>query len=382
MAQEAIELEHAPALRLAVPLAEWLTVERALYALAAVLALGLRLWGLGSTPLGPAEAIQALPAVDAMRGAAPDLFAANPFTAVSPLLHVLQRVTFVLFGATDATARFWPALLAGLSPLLFYFLRGRLTRGGALAAAFLWAISPLGVWSSRLSLGDALVPTLSLALLAVVTWPGRGRVWALMLGLTAGLLLVSGSNAYTVVLAGLLALAFFGRDAGGWWGGLRREARGGLLGLGAAVLVAVFFFAEPAGLAAASALPGRWLADLLPGAGEYSLGELVARLVLNELAVVVFGIAGLAWSLRHRDCFGAWVGASTGVALLIALIGRGRHPVDLALVALGLTLLAGPAVARVLANGYEARRERDAWAAGAGVVGAAPRSVHRDPQRP
>ena len=39
---------------------------------------------------------------------------------------------------------------------------------------------------------------------------------------------------------------------------------------------------------------------------------------------------------------------AAGVALLVPLLGRGRHPVDLALVVLPLTLLAGPAIARAL----------------------------------
>ncbi len=49
-------------------LADWLTVERAAYAGIAVLALGLRLYGLGQVPLGPAEAAQALPAWAAVAG--------------------------------------------------------------------------------------------------------------------------------------------------------------------------------------------------------------------------------------------------------------------------------------------------------------------------
>ncbi len=361
MAQEAIEYQPAGSHVAAIPFVEWLTVERALYGLATVVAVGVRLWGLGDTALGPAEATQALPALAAVRGAMPDLVSANPFTAISPLLHVLQRVTFLLFGATDGTARFWPALLAGLSPLLFYFLRGRLGQGGALAAAFLWAVSPLGVWSSRLGVGDALVPTLSLALLAAVAWPGRGRTWAFFLGLLAGLLLIGGSNAYTTVLAALLALVWFARDVRPWWADVRRQGRFVLIGLGATLLVASFFLSEPAGLAAAAALPGRWLSDLVPGAGEYATLEIGWRLLLTELLVVGFGIAGLILAIRRRDRFGAWLGAATGIALLVALVGRGRLPVDLALVALGLTLLSGPAIARVLQNAYEYRRDRDHW---------------------
>ncbi|MGE5601914.1 MAG: hypothetical protein ACM30E_02615, partial [Nitrososphaerales archaeon] len=270
-----------------------------------------------------------------------------------------QRVTFLLFGAGDGTARFWTAMLAGLTPLLFYFVRGQLTREGALAAAFLWTLSPLGVWSSRLAIGNALVPTFSLALLAVVAWPRRGRGWAAVLGLMAGLLLISGSEAYTVVLAALLGLAWFAPEARALWSSVRREGRYALIGIGVALLIACFFLAEPVGLAAAAGLPGRWLSGLVPGAGEYSAAEILWRLLLSELLVVGFGIVGLVWSVRRSDRFGTWVAASTALALLAALIGSGRQPVDLALVALGLTLLAGPAVARALAQAYEWRRDRD-----------------------
>jgi hypothetical protein len=340
-------------------------VERAGYALAVIVALGVRLYGLGSVPLGPAEALHALPAVDAARGLAPEL------AGVTPLLHVLQRITFVLLGATDAAARFWPALLAGLSPLLFYFLRRLLTPGGALAAAFIWSVSPLGVWSSRTATGDALVPTFALALLALLAWEGRGKVWAALTGFTAGLLLASGPNAYTVMLAGAAAVVLFGdglpgrrpEDIDAQPAYRRGAGRAGYVGLGflAALLLASFFLAEPGGLAAMFELPGRWLSDLVPGRGEYSPLEILVRLLMTELFVVGFGIAGVVVAIRRRDRFGVWLSVATGLALLVALLGRGRHPSDLALVALGLTLLAGPVVARVLAAAYEWRGERDPW---------------------
>ena len=200
MAQDATVYSPSAPLRAV----DWLTVERAGYGIATLIALGVRLYGLAATPLGPAEALQALPAVDAMRGALPDLAGA------SALLHTFQRITFILFGATDGAARFWPALLAGLTPLLFYFLRRPLTRGGALAAALIWSLSPLGVWSSRVGLGDALVPTFALAFLAVLLLERRGPWWWALVGLTGGLLLATGPNAYTVVLSAV------GRRRGLW----------------------------------------------------------------------------------------------------------------------------------------------------------------------
>ncbi len=150
-------------------IAEWLTVERAAYAGITMLALGLRLYGLGRSPLGPAEALQALPAWAATAGRSYDL------AGVSPLLFTLQRPLFLLFGATDFAARFWPALLGGLAPLLFYVLRDRLTRGGALVAAFLWAISAVAVFTGRLGLSDSLVAPLALGLLAAISVWARRR---------------------------------------------------------------------------------------------------------------------------------------------------------------------------------------------------------------
>ncbi len=114
------------------------------------------------------------------------------------------------------------------------------------------------------------------------------------------------------------------------------------------MLGATFLFLVPAGLAAAADLLGTWLLGLRPGAGDYRAWDILRRLLLSEPLLVGFGIAGLIWALRRGDRFGVWAGMAAGVALLVPLLGRGRHPVDLTLVVLPLTLLAGPAIARVL----------------------------------
>lgn len=332
-----------------------LTIEQAGYGLAVFIALGVRLWNLGASTLGPAEALQAMPAVAALSGAAPDL------GGVSPLLHVLQRIAFALFGASDSAARFWPAVLGGLSPALFFAFRSYLTPGGALAGAFLWSLSPLGVWSSRLALGDALTPVIALAMFAALAAIKRGGKWGAWLGLAAGLLLISGSNAYTVLL-GMIATALWPPPGvRAIWSGIRGEARLVLAGLLLALITATCWLAEPAGLAAGVGLLGSWLSDLIPGRGEYSVAEILMRLVISEPLSLAFGIAGAISFIRRAERVGAWLGMATALALLVALVGRGRHPMDLSLVALGLTLLAGPVVARVLGYACEWRRDRDPW---------------------
>ena len=342
-------------------LADWLTLERASYGVIALAALGVRLWGLGWTSLNPAEASQALPAVAAAAGQAAD------FAGASPLLHTLQRAVFMLFGATDASARWWPAFLGGLAPLLFYALRSRLGRGGALAAAALWALSPLAVWSGRLAVGDALAPVFVLALLAAVVrtldaGERQARPALLAAALALGLLLSTSSVAYTALLAGAVALLWRPAIARRLAALVRARPRPVLAGfLGALVLGSTFFMITPAGLASVGELLGDWLAGLVPGAGVYTAWELLRRLLLSEPFLLGFGIAGSIRSVHRGDRFGQWAGSAAGLALLVALVGRGRMPTDLALVTLWLAILAGPTVARVLAAAWARRGERDAW---------------------
>jgi len=332
-----------------------LTVEHAGYGLAVLIALGLRLWSLGASTLGPAEALQALPAVAAVHGVVPEL------SGTSPLLHVLQRVTFALFGPSDSTARFWPAFLGGLSPALFFAFRRHLTPGGALAGAFLWSLSPLGVWSSRLALSDALVPVVALATFAALIQMRQGRKAGGWLGLTAGLLLISGPNAYTILLGLVVAALWLRPEVRELRSGIHGQTRLALAGLLLSLVIATFFLVEPAGLAAGMGLFSTWLFDLLPGRGEYSIAEIVLRLAISEPFILAFGIAGAISFLRRDERAGVWLGVPTAVALLVAVAGRGRHPVDLSLVALGLVLLAGPVVSRVFGYAYEWRRQRDPW---------------------
>jgi hypothetical protein len=336
----------------------WLTVERLAYGLIALLAMGVRLRGLGHMPLIPAEAVQAVQAWQATAGREPDL------AGLSPLLYTLQRATFTLFGADEFTARLWPALLGGLAVLFFLPLRWRLTRGGALVAACLWAISPVGVFASRLGIGDALVPSLSLAVLGAAISAAYGKAGNRIPWLAAALalLLISGPNAYTFLAAALIGLAWRPASARRLWESARARPAA-TLGVFAAVLVlgATFFFLTPAGLAAAAGLLGSWLSDLAPGRGPYTVGDMILRLLISEPLALIAGGAGLVYAIRRRNHFGLWAGAFGGISLLVPLIGRGRHPVDLALAALALALLGGPPIASVLRRFWAGRSQVDGW---------------------
>ena len=165
-----------------------------------------------------------------------------------------------------------------------------------------------------------------------------------------------------VFLVGLVALAWWRDGLADLWAQVTAHRRTALAALSAPLLLgATFFMLTPAGLSAAGGLLGDWLAGLLPGSGEYGVWEQARRLLISEPLLLVFGVVGLAQAWRRGDRFGQWLGFAAAVALLPALAGRGRHPLDLALVALALALLAGPAVARMLASAWSDRKQADAW---------------------
>ncbi len=369
-------------------LSAWLTTERVAYAGAAGLALFLRLLGLGLRPLGPAEAAQALPAWQAGQ--------AQPFqlSGLSPLLFGLQRWLFTPLAGSDGLARWWPALAGGLATLLFYALRARLGRAGALVAALLWAGSPLAVFISRQATGYGLVPPLALALLAGLSLAlrareglapsptaeppiatdrragvaggrpasGEGRTALVWAAIALGALLAAGSGAYTVLLIGLAAALLWPGTTVRLASAMRGHARPVLLaGVLSFVLSSTALFSTPAGLAAAADLLGAWLRGLMPGLTGYSPAELLLRLLLSEPLLLGFGIAGLVWAIRRRDGFGLFAGLAAGLALLVPLLGGGRQVDDLGLVVIPLLLLAGPAIAWTLAALWSWRREVDPW---------------------
>lgn len=351
-------------------LAAWLTVERLAYGLIALAAATLRVVGLGWWPLGPAEAWQALPGLAAARGQLYDL------TGVSPLLFTAQRLLFALFGADEVSARMAAALLGGLSVLCFYALRDRLTRGGALAAAVLWAASPLAVFTARQGVGDGLVPSLALALLAAVNLAvrslqqsrfgadraARGATWPAIAAGIAGLLLAAGPAAYTVVAIGAVAAIYWRTDLAELWREARRAWRALAIAFAATFAFgATCFFLSPDGLAAAADLLGSWLVGLAPAAGEYGAWDIVRRLLISEPLVLGFGMAGFILALRCDEPFGRFIGSAAGIALLAAVVGQGRHPMALGLVVLGLVILAGPAVAATLRRLPGWRGQADPW---------------------
>jgi len=339
----------------------WLTVERALYLGLGLLALMLRLYGLGRRPMQPQEARQALAAWQLLQGQSAET------GGCSPLILTANFALFALLGANDVSARLLPALLGTLLVLLPYGLRRWLGREGALLVAALLALSPLALFNARYLSGTTAVATSALLLLiGLAHWVEDRRPGTIHLaaGGLAGLLL-AGPGAYTV----LLILASFGlllgltnrrlrldelvRSPQSIVRGLKSAVRSQIADLGLRTedwglslalimgLIATAFLLNPSGLQA--------LLDLLPawGRGFMTVSDglpwlqYLALLPLYDPLLLAFGLAGLVLAWRERDLLGLFLSYWALAALVLTSLMTGRGAGDALLVALPLALLAG-----------------------------------------
>ncbi len=161
------------------------------YAVILAAAFALRFWDLGARALHHDESIHAKFAWDFAQGR----YGHHP-TYHGPLLYVVQAFTFLIFTATDYTARISPALFGmgvAAAPLA---LRRWLGPAGALAAVAFLAFSPTAVYFSRFLRMDIYIAFFILLIVAAL-WRyldgGRGR--------------------WLTVFAAALALAFSTKEA-------------------------------------------------------------------------------------------------------------------------------------------------------------------------
>lgn len=346
----------------------------------ALVALAVRLIGLGWHPLSDAEANQAMVAWQVYRGQAPAEL------LYSPLLISLNVFSFGLLGDSDLTARLGPALLGSLLVVLPYLVRRQLGRAGTLATASLYALSPTVLFFSRTASGDmgaalgGLILVIGLnnwleTLTAAGASPTTGTRWLTLATIGLATLLVSCPGAYSLLLLVLIFGLVLTRQRAGQVIAFRPDWRVAGQALAVqwkwpalwlallAVALATALLLNRDGLAAAFELPAVWLRGFaLPGTSQ--VAELPSSpyaafflILLYEPLWLLTGLYGIGLAMARRrllDIVLTWWFLA-GVILDLARPGRSSGEVVLPLVPLGM--LAGLALGRL----WESLRREGQW---------------------
>lgn len=169
-----------------------------LYALAFLLALGIRLVGLGTLPLTDAEAG---PALQALRISQGEMTALSPH----PFYILSTSILFLLYGGgTDFLARFIPALFGSLLVLAPRLFDDRLRPRSSLLLAFFLALDPGLIAISR----QAASPMLAIAfLLFTIGFYNKNK--PALAAIFAALALLSGPSLWFGLLGFGIALAIY-----------------------------------------------------------------------------------------------------------------------------------------------------------------------------
>lgn len=366
-----------------------LTYETALWVGIGAVAVLARVWALGHAPLNDAEAALALQALALAGHASPLATASAPATTANPLFSAMQAICMSIFGATDATARWLPALAGVVLCLLPAALRREMGTARALAFSALLALSPTLWFIARQSDGAQLAWTLAFGVWCVWATNARAETEPVEVGwLLAGLLLACGADAVTPALTVGAVLA-----AGNPLSRLRVNARAGLMAAGACVIGATGFGLRLPGLGDMFNGYALWFSELTGGplthasAGLWPLPALrgMAGLLLYEPLIWISALAGLAVLILNGSArphpstdpsadksyktdalhgitpWVAWAGAGFGLWLLT----QSRTVDGLAPALIGGAALASAAVERALHELADRRQ----WIATGAVAG-------------
>ncbi|MBN1991732.1 MAG: glycosyltransferase family 39 protein [Anaerolineae bacterium] len=337
----------------------WLSLEIFLYALIFILALGLRLWNLGTYPLSNVEAQQSLLALALYRGDLP------PAEYYSPLLVTLNTFTFFLIGSSDASARLAAALLGMALVLLPLTMRCLLGARVCLLASFLLAISPGAIYLSR-----TLNPEIGVAVgtLLVVSgffnWAtGRQRRWFLLAAVGLALMFAAGPMAFSIVLVfGLIIFVQFpafktlekerseAEDKATDTGSIPPWGQAGIFFVVALVLFSTTALFNVSGLGVLTGALPDWFNRFSFAPHPEAGFNAVFLLTIYEPLLVFSGLAGLAITLVRRSLlmvsFSLWF---VGLLVLDVLMA-GRPTGNVILLVTPLAFLAAFALAELWAG--------------------------------
>jgi hypothetical protein len=329
--------------------------QTALYLSAFLLALVVRVIGLGNPSLTDIEARWALQALGVAQGL-------HPALGSQPVYILLTALFFFLYGdGSNFLARLLPAITGSALVFVPYLFRDRLKPRPSLILAFLLALEPGLVAVSRQA--DSPILAVTFLLFAWGFWERKRSRWA---GVFAGLALLSGTWLWSGFLALAVTWAIYQIIDGGQKTNpedaapVRRDRSEWLTGLwfaiGTIVLGGSLFFVSPNGLSAwLSAIPEYFQGWTQPSGvpAGLLLFSLVAYQPLGLILAIIITVRGWFQRSRRVKFLSLWM----IVAFLLALFYPGHRVADLAWMLIPLWSLAALELARNLIILPEERRE-------------------------
>ena len=285
--------------------------EKALYALAFILAVVLRSWHLGTLPLSDAEANLALRAINLSHGFVDTL-------SSDVVYGLLTGGLMALFGPTNLIARLIPALMGSVLVLVPWLFSKHIGRTASIVLAFWLALDPGLLAISRQADSTMIAIVLVTATIGLILC----RQWVLA-GVTSGLYFLAGpATWHGVIVIGLTAAFWFAFLASNPKAEDAQAKKPNILGLLAAfaitlIVVGTAGFTMPKVLSAAAMnLPdylNAWRQDLGFAA---SLG--LIGLGLTELPALILGLWQFFSGLRQRNKVDILLGVIWALATILA----------------------------------------------------------------
>jgi hypothetical protein len=331
--------------------------DTALFILAFILALTLRLIRLDALPLSDLEANWAMQAFQLSQNARPAL-------GPQPGYILPTSLIFFIFGSSDFTARILPAVAGSLLVLVPYILRDRLPGKSAVILAFFLALEP-GLLAMSRTAGSPIL-AVSFTLLALSLWLTKRPRWA---GFFGALALLSGPSLWLGLIALGIAWAVAGRFpkpaddpanpdlVGGSTASTKELIKPALITGGVTLLsLGTLFFLAPSGLGTAfGSLPDYLRSWIL--STDVPPTRLLLTVAVYEPFFVIFALITLVRGIIARDRQVIFLSVWIAAVLTISLIYPSRQVADLAWMLVPLAALAAMEVSRALGFGSENRWE-------------------------
>jgi hypothetical protein len=324
-----------------------ITTETFFYGLAFSLALGLRLFNIGTAPLSDLEAVWALQAWDLSQG-----------VTSQPAYVALTRGIFFFLGSSNALARLWPALTGSALVLIPISFRSTLGRTAALILAFGLALDPGLIAISRL-VGSPMM-AISFTALALTMFYRQDPAWG---GVFSALALLSGASIWIALSAATIVgipLKVWSlkntRDLKSTFPLLaihQETLKTGLkFGLGIFLVVGTLFFSYPAGLSAWAQDVAIFIQGWVNPTGISASSVVMGLVIYAPLAFIFSFVMGLEHEKFQRplvQMLFLWVVAVVG----LVLVYPGRQVADSAWALVPIWILAALGLARYWRRGWK-----------------------------